>query len=388
MGGYRFTFIADDLSLNSFGRVYILAQAASRLGSVEIIGATSNHGGQKVWPVLDTSDIKVKAFPSPRSSRQAEAVYEQMAKDIHGNILYACKARLMSYGFGLWYRKRSSIPLLLDYDDDEKAFVQYQGSGIRKSLCGLKDSLTGNPKRRGVLQRLETRIHEADGLTVCSRVFQRRLGGTIIPHGRDEQHFDPSLYDSERLKNELGFERKKIILFLGTPQPHKGLQDLVQAFSQLNADDVMLLLIGVDSKAPPDYLDITSPNINSMKGCSWSDLPKYLTLADLVVIPQRQHQISEGQMPAKLTDAMAMNTVVLASSISDIPEYLDGRGYTFEPGNVDDLRKQIQHILEHPDEAVQYAMNARKYFLDNLTYDSMAEGLRSLIEPLAAKFSI
>jgi glycosyltransferase involved in cell wall biosynthesis len=109
-------------------------------------------------------------------------------------------------------------------------------------------------------------------------------------------------------------------------------------------------------------------------------LPEFVALSDIVAIPQRIDTITEGQMPAKLTDAMGMGKAILASRVSDIPEYLDGRGYLFEPGDVDDLQANIEKILKSPQEAADRGGKARKYFLENLTYEAMSARLATLLE--------
>ena len=85
-------------------------------------------------------------------------------------------------------------------------------------------------------------------------------------------------------------------------------------------------------------------------------------------------------MPAKLTDAMGMGKAIVASRVSDIPEYLDGRGYLFEPGDTDDLHAKLKEILANPEEAADRGGRAREYFLENLTYEAMSDRLATLLK--------
>lgn len=379
MKDLHFYLVGDDLSSNAFGRLYILAKAAALLGKVEILGATSRHGGHDVWYVCDTGEFPIKAFPSPTSSLDASGVYTKMAREIESGIVYASKPRLMSYGFALWFRKRFGSTVWVDCDDDETAFIEYPGSWYRRRLCALKDTVSFHPSRYSVLRNMQERVRLADGITVCSRFFQDRFGGVIVPHGRDAAHLDPARYDAQSLKKRENLENKKVILFLGTPQPHKGLQDLIEAFSRLDDPASTLLLIGIDPKHPPTYLDVAHPRICLRSGCSWEQLPEFLALADLVVIPQRKHLISRGQMPAKLTDAMGMAKPIVASAISDIPAYLQERGLTFEPGNVEDLQAKMHSMLSQPLESRSLGLQAREYFVRNLTYEAMSRQMQYLV---------
>ena len=92
----------------------------------------------------------------------------------------------------------------------------------------------------------------------------------------------------------------------------------------------------------------------------FKELPEHLSAADILVIPQRDTTDTQGQIPAKLFDAMAMAKPVITTPLSDIEEVLGGHGYLIDPRNPVQLAKTIEYIFENPEEARMKGLNARK----------------------------
>jgi len=113
-------------------------------------------------------------------------------------------------------------------------------------------------------------------------------------------------------------------------------------------------------------------------------LPEFLSVADIIAIPQRRTSDSIGQMPAKLYDAMAMAKPIVATRISDIPEVLDDCGYLVNPNEPTQLADAIKYILNHPDEAYAKGQSARERCQQNYDITNLQLGLRELVEKVSA----
>ena len=111
-------------------------------------------------------------------------------------------------------------------------------------------------------------------------------------------------------------------------------------------------------------------------------IPYFLAAMDLVALPQRAGAETWGQMPAKLTDAMAMAKPILAAATADIADYLDGRGLVFEPGDLDGFVTKVEWFLAHRAQAHAMGLQARRYFESHLDMPVIGDQLQGIIEPL------
>src|SRR5207244_7801306 len=165
---------------------------------------------------------------------------------------------------------------------------------------------------------------------VASAFLQRRFGGTLIPHARDTEAWDPARHDRARARAALGVGDRRVVMFLGTPRGYKGIDDLVEAVGLLD-DGVVLVLVGVDGASGWPARVGDSARVRVVGEIPFDDVPSVLAAADVVAVPQRATTDTIGQVPAKLIDAMAMARPIVATDVSMISAILDGCGVVVPP---------------------------------------------------------
>jgi glycosyltransferase involved in cell wall biosynthesis len=198
---------------------------------------------------------------------------------------------------------------------------------------------------------------------------------------------DPQKFNSDEIKKRIGLADKKVVMFLGTPRPHKGIDDLLIALKQINIPGLRLVIIGVDNQQ--EFLKGVDKSIRSrvlvFPKIPFSKLPEYLSVADIIAIPQRRTSDSVGQIPARLFDAMSMAKSILATRVSDIPEVLADCGYLVDPSEPSQLADCIQYILSHPDEAKAKGYAARERCKQRYGMHNLECGLHELVEHVLGK---
>jgi glycosyltransferase involved in cell wall biosynthesis len=176
-------------------------------------------------------------------------------------------------------------------------------------------------------------------------------------------------------------------MFLGTPRPHKGIDDLLQAFKKIDNPELYLVIIGVENKQ--EFLkgidESVKNRVTIIPKIPFNKLPEYLSVADIIVIPQRRTSDSIGQIPARLFDAMSMAKPILSTRVSDIPEVLGDCGYLVEPNEPSQLADSIQYILSHPDEAYKKGQAARKKCKEMYDMSNLESSLKELIERVVVR---
>ena len=104
-------------------------------------------------------------------------------------------------------------------------------------------------------------------------------------------------------------------------------------------------------------------------------VPEFLTVADVVAIPQKRDFASIGQLPAKVFDAMAMAKPIVATNVNDLPQILDGCGWIVEPADPDELATAIAHILSNPKQAYEMGQLARNRCIKKYSWDAIESQL-------------
>jgi len=179
---------------------------------------------------------------------------------------------------------------------------------------------------------------------------------------------------------------KQYIVFLGTPAPHKGLDDIIEALRLLNRKDLRLLVVGGDPelfwiRRYAEHLRQIGGEWVEIRGyCPVSDVPRYLSVASLVVLPQRQTLQSMGQVPAKIFDAMAMAKPTISTTVSEIPEILEGCGWLVEPEDSAALAECIDWVLSHPDEANAMGQKARSRCVERYSWNAIETTLANIFD--------
>jgi glycosyltransferase involved in cell wall biosynthesis len=372
----KISVLSSNLSNNCLGRAFVLAKVLARHYEVEIIGPVTRAG---IWPPCDTREIAIKPLEWVAPNNLWSTLRPAL-RAIEGDVTYAVKPLLASYGVALAKRLVSKTPVVVDIDDWQLGFTTkmegyFDLRRIRARLSGLRTS-SNSYYWVALMERL---TRWADDITTVSSVLNGKFGnrGIIVPHGRDPALFDPQLYDRESLRRRHGLDPFKVIMFLGTPKPHKGIEDIIAAVRTVGRSDIRVVIVGADrSDGFVEGLCAQNEELVIPFGLiPFSDIPRFLSMADLVVLPQKNEPRSVGQIPAKLIDAMAMAKPIVATAVSDIGKILQGCGIVVEPGAHGQLAASIEFALGDPEAARELGRKARERFLAEYSFDVMEHRL-------------
>jgi glycosyltransferase involved in cell wall biosynthesis len=371
----KISILAFDLADNATGRAHLLAQLLAPRYTVSVVGPMF---GPTLWRPVRDGGIEYRGIPARRYPGFAGDL-SALVRLVDGDVILASKPRPTSYGVGLLARARRRRPLVLDIDDWEVGFFYRAGMWGRVG----RFLNVGDPNGLPWTWLMERLVRRADALTVSSRFLQTRFGGTLLPHVRDTEAWDPARFDRDASRRALGFSDGKTVMFLGTPRRHKGVDDLVDAVAALSRADVTLALVGVEPGTRAARAWGARPFVRLFPPIAFGEVPRYLVAADVVAVPQRATTETVGQVPAKLFDAMALARPIVATAVSMIPEILDGCGVVVSPGDVPALAAGLARLLADSDAARALGLRARERCAAEYSFHAARARLYPLIEALA-----
>ena len=368
------SILTFDLSDNATGRADLLARLLAPRYRVHVVGP---RFGPRVWGPARASGIEHRELPGGRYPGFARHL-GALAHLADGDILYASKPRATSFGVGLLARSRAARPLVLDIDDWEIGFF------LRSGAWGTVGRALNfaNPNGLPWTWLMERLVRRADALTVGSRFLERRFGGTLVPHVRDTEAWDPARFDRQAARAALGAGHRRVVMFLGTPRGHKGVDDLVAAAASL-PEDVMVAIVGADVDSASSRRWSATPRVRVFGEVAFDEAPRWLVGADVVAVPQRDTPDTIGQVPAKLFDAMALARPVVSTRVSMIPEIVDGCGLLVGPGDVRALAGALTKLLDDPAEAAALGERGRARCEELYSFRAARARLFPLLEHVA-----
>lgn len=395
----KISIVTPDLAAGGMTRAYALAQALMHTGySVEILGVKLTDGA--LYPV-PPSHVTVTEVSG------ANRLYclLRLAAKIDGDIIYAIKPRLSSYGVALLKRWFSGSPVILDIDDWEMAelhaarihqpvshahkankttgFINLLESRVRRYVHKCRRWL--NPADARYMQLMDKAICKADAITVDTRLLQELYGGAYVPQCKDTSLYDPDNYVPADSRRRYGLSEYIVLMFPGTARPHKGLEDILMALETLQNPDIRLVIVGGRSCSETYIAQLMrrwARWIVRLPTFPQEQMPEIVAAAHAIVVPQRDTTIARAQFPMKLTDGMAMAKPIIATTVGDIPEILGDSGYLVEPSSPDQLARTLENILQDPQTALQRGKQARARFLRNYSLGTVGPLLSAVIETL------
>lgn len=379
----KISILSNNLSENGMYRVYNLGKVLQRRYEVEIIGPIF---GENIYKLFDAGEFQLKSvqgcnFPNFFSS------IKKILNYIVGDVIYAYHPIFTSYGVGLLKKLTSKRPVIVCIDDWPKGHWLGDWSfSLRRTLSRGKRLINfwnpTSPLYSLAISEFFTSF--ADNITVTSRFLQKKFGGILVPHAQDTNFFDPSRYNRDELRRKWKVNDKKIIMFLGTPLPYKGVEDIIYALDRINTnEDIKLMIVGIKEKTSyvQKLINIAKEKIIIVEGfCPIQKVPEILSVADLIVIPQKNTPITQAQIPAKLIDAMAMAKPIISTNVSDIPEILNNCGMIVEPGDIQGLADKICYLLENEQVAKRLGQKAREKCEREFSFDNLEKKLSYIFD--------
>ncbi|MGD9874739.1 MAG: glycosyltransferase [Kiritimatiellia bacterium] len=371
------SFIVPSISSPVIGPVTVLARILEQRYAVEIVGPDFGEG---VCPMYRNS-YNYKAVSVPRLYRFPDYIWQsrRLGRALGGRVIVAVKARASSLPVAMFEKKRRGAKVAV-YLDEWDGALSVELSGVEYMLRLIKHF--HHPMDDIYMPLVERLIPAADEVFSTTTFLQKKFGGHIIHMGVDCDFFRPQDHvRTMALKRAMGLHNKKVIAFGGVVRPHKGVELILQAVEHLNDPALVLLVIGPET----DHVKTMRQNSRwyPFLHCTGSvpkeEMPSYLDLADMIILPLQNTLLAQSQMPCKVFEAMAMAKPIIATNVSDLPRILEGCGLIVPPNDAHGLSGMMQYVLDNPDRAAAMGSAARIKCLEQFSREQTERKLMQII---------
>lgn len=246
-----------------------------------------------------------------------------------------------------------SLPLVVDMDSSIPDQLRDSGFARRGPLLWAAEALESHALR-----------HSAAVITVCESLT--RSVRARVPGANVFQVEDPPLVragalpppaEAARLRASLGLGPEPLVLYSGNFEPYQGVDLLVDAATRL--PEAQFLFMGGE---PPEILRLAARAAAAGGRCVFagkkpvSELPLYLSAADVLVSPRR----TGINTPFKVYTYLASGKPLVATRIATHTQLLDDTLAVLTEPTADGLAEGVRRVLADPPAAAARAQTARR----------------------------
>ena len=189
----------------------------------------------------------------------------------------------------------------------------------------------------------------------------------FIPNGVNKTE----IKEVDELK-KIGLDKNEYVLYLGRIVPEKGEHYLIEAWKKIKSTKMLVIAGGMsdtcdyekklkDLATGDNRIIFTGFVQGKMLEELYSNAYVYCLPSDL-----------EG-MPLSLLEAMSYGNCCLTSDIAECVEVVGNKAVTFKKGNVNDLKKKLEWLLENKEVVEKYKSEAADFICKKYNWDDVVE---------------
>lgn len=144
----------------------------------------------------------------------------------------------------------------------------------------------------------------------------------VIKAGIEIERYNPEIKTDDIRKKYQIKNKDKVLFFMGYLYHFSGLKEVAKELSNLENDDIKLLIIG-DGEAYDNLKNIIK-SFNLQKKIiltgkqPYSEIPKLIATSDICILPAYRNDIMENIVPIKMYEYMAMKKPVISTKLPGI----------------------------------------------------------------------
>ena len=231
------------------------------------------------------------------------------------------------------------------------------------------------------------------------REFFTKLGVSedkifIMPNVSNIELSDKDHENKEKIKEKLGLNDKKVILYVGRLIDLKGVDYLIKAFDKLSKkmENAVLIIVGdgpEKGKLESLVKDLNIENRVIFMGNIENELlGAYYLLSNVFVLPSITTYYADA-CPLVVNEAMYFGKPVITSDAVGTTFMIenDKNGYVVPERNSEKLGEAINKVLSNHELEKKMGEESKKLIKKSFKYENMIEGFNAAVDLIKSKFS-
>jgi glycosyltransferase involved in cell wall biosynthesis len=228
---------------------------------------------------------------------------------------------------------------------------------------------------------------------LCRKYSLDRARVGVWASGVSPSLFDPNNYarDREKLRRQLGLDRKFVVFYHGVFSPDRGLVETIEAmkFLRRSHPEIVLFLLGSGPLYRILRESVEKGNLNANviihDSVDYEDVPRYISMCDVGIIPLPNMDYWRFQSPLKLLEYLAMKKVVIASDIPAHRAVIGGEecGIFVDHVSPPKIAESITYAFNNKDRLQDWGKTGRVIIERKYTWQKMADNFENYLLSIA-----
>ena len=219
-----------------------------------------------------------------------------------------------------------------------------------------------------------------------------------LPNSIDTNHFRMYPMDKEKIRENLGIKKDEIVIgYAGSFAYWEGVPNLLRAFKSLRKkySNIKLAIMGdlyyvkgERDNIPKLVEDMNLKNdVILIPSQPHEDVPKFLSAFDILCCPKIDCEVNRAANPVKVPEYLSMGLPTVCSAVGGIIDTIEDGvdGLLVKPGDVEDLEKKLEWIIQNPERAKEIGKNGRNTAIEKYSYEAIEDTIRQAISEIINK---
>jgi len=210
----------------------------------------------------------------------------------------------------------------------------------------------------------------------------------VIPNGTDPARFNPDI-SGEEILEKYKLKNKKIIFSVSRLVERKNFGIIIESMGEiLKQFPNTVYLIGGEGLMKEKWMKLAKnkgfeDSVIFLGYIPDEELPKYYNISNVFVLPSKELK-NEGEVEGfgiSFLEANACGIPVIGGKSGGVEDaIIDGKtGVLIDPGNKEQIQKEIIKILRNPKFAKSLGINGRKRVLNELSWEKITYKIKEYI---------